>query len=389
MRRLRSTFRRFTLLAALFGALAGASAPAAEADDPFDRVIRLDLWGRHLGEAISQITERSGVDVRVSPRYIHPREFPLHVLYLKAGAISARQAVEWLSRALDCRYRIDGPHAVWLTGGYDWLKQEPPEIMIENLGGLVGPRDNLEAFQAQLSELVKTHALFQIYSVRLESPDLKLVAILPDTLKTRLQQALVAMSNPGEPIRPPAPRRLEPGETELLERLQAKVVANYRQQDLLDVLVDLSLQSNLNLAFDHDAFPPGQPPRLDLSLGETSVRHCLETLATRLGLGGVELYPPREKAGWRRAASRAFLWENLVVKGYAVRDLATRLGSGEVLILKLRERVCPYTWQDPSAAMVFHQRSGNLIVIAPPEVQAELQAELYRLQTAAPEPSPR
>jgi len=371
------------LLCLLAAAAAGEPAPS-----PFDRTLRLELWGKHLGDAVSQITERGGVDLRVAAGFIKPKEFPTRTLWLQADRITVRQAVEWLARALDCRYRIDGPTSVKLSGSYEWL-QEPEEILIEPVEPLVG-KLGAKPFEDKLSELVKVASLFQNCSLRLEEPDLKLVAILPKRLRNILGESLTAMQRTGLPLRPPAERRLGEMETELLQALRKQVVARYREQDAAAVLRDLSLQSGLLIGFDHRPFLTRPVPPITLDLGQTTVRQALEGLAAALGLKGCELWPPHcvwltaEPRKWTPAAGRAFLWEELQVRSYAIGPLLKAWGGGEVVALQVRRRAVPNLWADPSTAVVFHPVSANLIVVAPEEAQDAVLRELCILQTSDP-----
>ncbi len=371
-------------LLALSGSLFGGEADPAY----FEKRIDLDLWGRHLGDAVSQITERSGIDLRVSPRFIRPKQFPRYKLHLEGKQMPARLAIEWLARSLGCRYRIDGKHSAWLTTSYDWMK-ESTKILIEDIESLLDRQGRIKAFEADVEELVKVHALFERYYIRIERQDqgvTKIVASLPRTLRQRLLKGLIAMSRPGQPLRLPEPIQYTSAETALLRKLRNQVVGPYRNQPARAVIRDISLQSNIHIALDPSLFTGKKLPRVTIALGTASARQFIEALAQQLGLKGMELYPPsgvwltRPARKWIQASSREFLWENLPLKSYATGALAQAFGGGEVLAHHIRRRVSPATWLDPATAVTYHERSGNLIVVAPGRTQKAVLTELVGLQ---------
>ncbi len=385
MTRLHRTAMRLLLTIAVL------TAPAVAADEgkaaaPLEQEIRLDTWGKDLGQVLASLTKQSHVDVRVAVSFLKPKDFSFYTLYFYAESITVRQAVEWLARAIGCRYRVEAPSAVILTGSYDWLR-EPEEILIEPVASLLGPKEPAASFEAKMAELVKVHTLFQAYSLRLEAPDYKLVAVLPARLKRILQESLMAMSQPGAPLNPPAGEILGEAETELLQALRRTLVVRYKNVTAEEAIRDLALQSGLNIAFDHTPFLTRPLPRITIDLGQTTARQAIEALAESLGLAGCEMWPPRSvwltaaPRKWCEAASREILWENLTVRAYAISVLAKKFGGGEVVAHHLRRQVRPDAWLDPATALVYHGQSDNLVIVAPPALQDKILRELCRLQS--------
>lgn len=382
--------RSIILFGLLFTQLLWTANPAhgAEQDKSsrFDKPIRLELWNKNLSDAVSQITERSGIDLRISPDFVHPREFSSYTLYLYADRISTRQAIEWVCRSINCRYRIDGPSSVWLTGGYDWLKRDT-DILIQSIDPVLGPKGDFKELENDLSELVKVQSLFEDYWVRIERPDRKVVAALPPRLKKILVASLLAMTKPGKTIGAAPPPSFTKEETELLKALQARVVASYRARDAQEVIADLALQSGISIGIPPEPFAKDGVPDVTLELGEVTLQKAIEALAEALGLKGYELSPPRgvfltkEPRKWSTAAGREMLWERLTVESYAIKKLA-QLTSGDAVAHHLRRRVSPDIWLDPCTAVVYHEPSGNLIVVAPQNVQDAVMRELHRLQSS-------
>ncbi|MCX7935913.1 MAG: hypothetical protein N3A66_11725, partial [Planctomycetota bacterium] len=233
------------LAATLLLFAAPAAAGESKAAAPLEQEIRLDAWGKDLGQILATITKQSHVDLRVAASFLKPKDFSSYTLYLYAESITVRQAIEWIARAIGCRYRVESPSSVILTGSYDWLR-EPEEILIEPVASLLGPKESAAAFEAKMAELVKVHALFQAYSLRLEAPDYKLVAVLPSRLKRILADSLVAMSQAGMPLQPPAGEILSEAETELLQALRKTVVARYKNVTAEEAIKDLALQTGIN-----------------------------------------------------------------------------------------------------------------------------------------------
>jgi hypothetical protein len=364
----------------------------------FDQKIQLDLWGKNLVDAYNQITQRAGIDVRISPSYMRPEHFKSVKVYLAANSITARQAIEWLSRAIGCRYRIDGRTSVWLSGSYDWMKEEPDVLIPDQpVNSLMSSEEQASSFEMKLMELVKANSLFgERYFLRIEEEragreefTCKLVAVLPATLKKYLAESLELMTKRGAEIVAPPARVISPAETALLKSLGAKIVVRYRKRPLREVLADLSLQTGLNIAFDHTPFRERPLPEITLELGEVTAREALEKLAAEMGLGGCELDAPgcvwltARPCNWGTTASREFQWEGMEVKAFACQELAAAMGGGKVLAHQIRRRIDrthPELWHDVSTAAVYHEKSGNLIVVAPREIQEAVQGELFALR---------
>lgn len=368
----------------LYSGAATAGQPATRGPSPFDKHIRLDLWGRNLRDALSQITERGHIDVQISPHLIHPRQYTDYTLYLHADRITLRQAIEWLCRSIGCRYRIDGARSVWLTGSYDWLRSDRDEVLIEPLGPVLGRSGDIDSLYGIIYELVKVHSLFPTYWIRIEEEDGQLVASLPAHLKSILKRSLVAMSKPGRSISEPVTVTLSKEETDIYRALRTTVVVRYRNWSLREAIADLALQSGINIGFTPHLLIKNGEPTIDLDLGQVTLRAAVEQLVEKIGFKGYEISPPagifltETKRKWSRAASRAFLWEALKVEAYAIGELAVH-SSGDAVAHHLRRRVLPDTWLDPCTAITFHPASRNLVVVAPEEAQRAVLAELKRM----------
>ncbi len=389
---------RLALLAALFVAAHAGRVAAAQDTGALDKTIAVDLWGRHLGDAVSQVTERSKVDVVVDPHFVRPREFRKHRLYLEASRLPVRTVIEWLCRALGCRYRTTGPHSVLLTDTYSWMEEKRTFcIPSYSLDSLMAPGQTVKDFERKLWEIVKPNALFgPAFYLRIEVDFIndreqtrRLVAVLPHTLKQYLEEALQAMAAPGQPIQASRSAKAHPEQAELINRLRKPIVLDAKKKwSVRQVLREIRLQAGIQVAFDHEPFRSEPPPRIGLALGEVTAREAIEATAESLGFNGYESMPPGSvwlttaARRWTTAASREFLWEGLVLKSYAVGDLVQAVGGGEVLCHRIRRGVCVDTWKDPATAVVYHVRSGNLLVLAPPDVQDAVVRELVRLQTA-------
>ncbi len=361
----------------------------------FDKRIDLDLWDKHLGDAVSQITERSNVDVVIDTDFIRPKEFVRHKLYLRARQIRTRMAIELLARAIGCRYRATGPGSVLLGGGYSWMK-EKQRILIPrfSLDSLLAPGQSVKSLQSTLDEIVKTNALMgSSCCLRIEenyvgenATTKQLVAVLPTTLKQYLEQALAAMSKPGQVIRAPEMDPLDPEEIELISKLRKPVVIHCRNWSVEQIIQDIALQTGIYVAFAQPPGTKGKFPRITMNLGEVSARRAIETLAKKLGFGGFEYMPDKcvwlspDPRKWTRASTREFMWDNMLLKSYAAKSIAAAMGSGEVLSHHIRHHVCVDTWKDPATAVVYHRKSGNLLVLAPPNVQKMVMQELVKLR---------
>ncbi|MBN2711598.1 MAG: hypothetical protein JXR97_04085, partial [Planctomycetes bacterium] len=322
---------------------------------------------------------------------IRPREFSSHILYIKSDHIPVRLAIEWICRQLGCRYRIDGKKSVWLSGSYDWLNQEEDRaVLIESIAPAIGNTEDIKPTARVIDELVKVTSLYQEYSVRIEEEDMNIVAILPNQLKNVLKDALLAMEEPGISLDKPASTTLSDSETELYQILQKKVVAKYNNWSVKDVIGDLQLQTGASIAFDPSAFRKKEMPKITMDAGtKASLRLAITELARQMGLEGYEISVPggiyltQQKREWTVASSREFLWDSIAVKAFDIKKLA-RQSSGEAIAHHIRRQVSPDTWQDPCTAVVFHEPSNNLLVVAPERVINKVHVELDRIAKQSP-----
>jgi hypothetical protein len=248
-----------------------------------------------------------------------------------------------------------------------------------------------EEFLAELRELLKVYAVrAPDYSLRLRSSDRRLEAFLAPELHARLETILRTMSNPG---RVPRARPL-PGAAEraaLAAALERPVRATYEDWPLPEVLFDLAFQAEVNLGFDHVAFRDRAVPRLTLALGEVPLERALAAVVRQAELGAVVRDAPtglwldaREEGA---AGMRELLWEGLPVVGYAVAPLVEKMPPDK-LVAQARDRIPRDVAVDASVAVVYHERSGNLIVAAPALTQRRLEnwlAGLLEGEGAAPE----
>ncbi|GEM_PF-2588873 len=368
-------------------ALGFASVRASQ--DPLDRRIDLDLRGENLLGVQKQLAARSRMDVLIGRDVAHPSEFKRTRVYLEMRDVSVRTAADWVARALGTRYRLlDQGTALEFTSSYAWLEATPPVVRTLNLGGLVDP-DDPSRFLSQVKELIKVYALrAPTYSIRMR-PDGRLQAFLPPVLQDRLVAALRAMSNPGRvPVR--TETSAPPGTARIQTALDRPVRVACEDRPLPEVLAVLAFQTEVNLGFDHRVLRDRSTPHLRLRLRDEPLRRALQAVAEQAGLRGSSIDPHggiwlmADPPWWTQAGSRRLLWEDVPVIGYAVRALAEREG-GEIVVRRAKRAMPTDLRTDPSVAVVYHERSGNLIVIAPSEAQETVEQVLAR---AKEEPAP-
>ncbi|GHS91214.1 hypothetical protein FACS1894139_01110 [Planctomycetales bacterium] len=375
---------KFLLL--VFSCWLAAAALAAETPVlPAAKTVTFSVWGGGINEAVSQFSQQTGVTPLVSA--VVSTAAPPSKIFLAAQNLPAEQALEWLARAAGCHYRLTAG-GVYLTTGYEWLKDRRYGVIIRNVETLVGserPSDRAEKltrFARNLDELMKIVTLFEpLYRYRLEEHadgQIKLNAQVPAELKPLFMAALTALEASGET--PVAAATPAPAEQALIDKLNAtKVVVNYRQRPLREVLADLRTQCGLNIGFD----TVGEPPLVTMELGEVNVQVALVAVAKQIGLRSVEMAAPngvwlsREKRQWQRFPSRRQLWlDDVEVKCYGVAVAAGRGFDGEKFADWARQNVTPDIWRDPLASIFYHAPSGNLVVVAPPAAQQAVRNAL-------------
>lgn len=356
--------------------------------DPLEQRIDIAIWGGSLREFLNQVSEQSGVTIIPERDIVLPADYATRRIYMVGTDMTVRQAVEWISRILHARYRLVRGHTVRLSGGYHWIDHTRPGVVISNVETIVGQDGNLRQFEEIVMELTKVSAMFEPdFSVKVveSDPDIKIVAYVPQALKDQLMQALLFMETKGRDLEPPRGEILDQGEIEIMNKLQLRMMASYKNRPVLDVIRDIHLQTGLNVGFFHDAAAAAAPPSVSIDLGYVPAARVIEALADALGFRGIEISVPNgvwigpRPHRWTRMASRAFLWEQLVVESYFVGPLHHAMPEEVAIPDHIRAQVSPDLWLDPATAVVYHPPSGNLIVVAPPEAQEQVAAALWML----------
>lgn len=381
-----------------------AGSGSGGAVDPMTKPIKLRAWGVDPGEAISQIMDQSDVDVIIAPSFLRPEEFKAVRVYLHADNMPVRQAVQWLAAALGCRYRRRGPRSVLLTGSYDWVKSLGFTNIIEPVESLVG--EDAPGFERGVREVARIQALFGRNAyLRFEQPAEpiragRLVGVLPKRTAAILGEVLQAMNRQGAPIGQAPPHRLDEAELALAELLLTPVPVSFRERPLLEVLTDLQLATRpvggLNIGFDHRPLHARRLPRITLPRGERPLREVLREIAAQLGMAGMQVSYPRgiwftaveQPSPWTPMPEREIPWETLRVRSYDATPLAATPGGARAVPHRIRQTVQPAAWRELGTSVIYHQHSGNLIVVAPEPVQVEVLRALVRMVKTAPSGTP-
>ncbi|MHC4883836.1 MAG: hypothetical protein ACYTGH_02000 [Planctomycetota bacterium] len=355
--------------------------------DPLERRVDLDLMDKGLTELVKQLTVRSGIDVLIGDDVALPKEFDSRRLYIETRSMTIRESADWVARSLGTRYRVaDGGRTLIFTSSYAFLDRVQPVTRFLNLGGLT-TRVDQKAFLGQLQELLKVYLLKEPeYTLRLQGNKLMLMAHLPPVLQERLKATFRLLGKAGRPVKEVG---AAPTFTFPQERLSHAVTATYTDWTLANILRDLSFQTGVPIGFDHAPFFGKDMPELSLKLGRTTLGAALKDLCVRIGFQA--LLPAEGGGVWlsaapgakRRLGSRELLWEALIVRAYAVRSLAEKRGRAE-LTKAVSGAVCDDLRQDPSIGFIYHERSGNLIVIGPATVQDAVAHALWMLKTTEP-----
>lgn len=359
----------------------GTSGRAGDTDtDPLGRLIDLDLTGQDLGEAVRQLTQRSGVDFLVGLDVARPEEFERLELHLVLRGCSVRMAADWVARALGTRYRVtEAGQTITFTSSYLWLDRVVPVMRDYNVGGVVEwPRR--EAFAEVLSELLRIHAIRADYSLQLRETDRRLQAVLAPELQGRLGSILRALAAPGRvPRHRPLP--WAEGQLEVEASLQREVNLAYRERSVAAIVGDLAFQADVNIGFDHVPFSSRSFPVLTLDGGVMTLRAALGKLCESTVFAGWQV--DVEGGVWLRVeagdcpvtVSRELLWEDVPVLAYALKPLPAGRKGGEV-IAAWREALPADVRGDPSVGIAYDSRSGNAVVVAPMVVQRWLESVL-------------
>ncbi|MCL2001042.1 MAG: hypothetical protein FWG74_06370 [Planctomycetes bacterium] len=353
---------------------------------PFERQVRLDLWGATLADAIREIHDQSGVEI-----VAYPSDFPAQEtfdnLYLATGRVGLGTVIECLARRYSFRYRVANSGRVELSRSYGWVGAETALrfLRLDDIASGSGDEGELRKF---LTECVKPMALLPgDFSLAIEKspiPDnphaLRAVAVLPPVLADYLERTIRCLSGEAGdyPLDPNDRTRLfSVARTPEIEwhTLLLKPLAPEYGLDARRFLVNAA--SQVDAAFIlHFPGAIGKEALRDFPEEKMGLGKFTEEAAVRLQLGkrvflapGAVSFEPGASHEWEMDNRiRELFWDGLAVAGFPGGLAAERSGGGKELASRLRQNVFPGLWRDPVTAIVYSPTSGRLAVVAPPNV---------------------
>ncbi len=376
----------FFILAIFWGGL-GFSADNSGID--WNKRIDIDVAGGTIGEAISQITQQTGIIILPS-KQVNGKSGDVwnEKIYLQGKKISLRQAVDWLAAIMGCRYHISSDRKIHFDYGYGWVDRRDFDMMLRNVENAVGKDRDVQAFERIIDEITKILTLFDsAFYTRIEEQgeQIKLVINMPAALKKIFETVLGDFEVSGEAIGLNKPLTLPADERELIAKLYSPVIAAYKKRPLPEVLSDLSLQSGVNICFDQNLFRGGKYPVISLDKGKMTLRAALEQIVLITHFKGISISLPNSvwlstyPGKWGHMTGREFLWGgNTEVRCYSLNGVSPQLIEGNYLAYQIKMKVSPQSWLDPLASVVYHQVSNNLIVVAGADVQSDVEKALRR-----------
>lgn len=372
--------------------LAALSCPSGEnGTPPLERMLRLELWGAGLNDAVREIKAQTGVDV-LFYRPDLPADRNTDNVYLVTGRVPLRTVMECLARRFAFRYRLSESGKIELSKGYGWVGGDPALriLRLESLTPASG--GDPEQVERLLAEFVKPLPLLPgDYSLTLEryptpenSEALRCVAALPPVLGDYLEKAARCLS--GEAGDQPSGNDADKGTFASAGRVRpdwegllTRSVSSPSGGELRAVLSELARQADIAVMIP----PPSAsvaPPLMDLNAGRTGLGQASEELSTRYALGrrvflasGAILFEGGTGDPELDARSRELFWNGLAVTGFDARAAADRLGGEAALLAMLKREAFPELWRDPACGMGYSPVTGRLAVAAPLNVMEAIE----------------
>ncbi|MDR0362685.1 MAG: hypothetical protein LBJ46_08410 [Planctomycetota bacterium] len=391
----RLILRLAALCLPLFAAPSGAGEELAL--PPYERRVRLDVWGGTLTDAANALYSQTGVQIAIFPPDF-PDEVETQPLYMVSGDATLRQAMECLARRYGFRYRLAGNSRIEVSRGYGWANANYLVRFHNTLDPLLGPAgDREELFRLltcflRVLPLLPGDASFRIEEAAPgEGQAIKGVTVLPGPLTGYFEQAVAALvggSAAAPPRIQPAARARVPRRTDWNAILASDLALPATGARPREAAMIAAKALEGVLAWKSE--PPAHALQQETAMRGRTVGALTGELGSWSGLGkrvlldgGVIVFEQGLDGEIEEVArGREFFWDGLTVAGFDAVRAAARSGGGAELVLALRRDVFPDIWFDPACGMGYSPVTGRIAVVAPQNV---VEAVAHRLRELAGE----
>ncbi|MDR1611440.1 MAG: hypothetical protein LBT97_01515 [Planctomycetota bacterium] len=347
---------------------------------PYERSIRLEVWGGTLVDAAREMRRQAGVEIA-----IFLSDFSGDVenqpLYLVTGDATLRQVMECIARRYGCRYRMVRNSRIEMSRGYDWV-EVGSAAKFYDITPIFGPGGDMDATLRLLGEFLRVLPLLPGHPFLAieESPSedgtklVEAVAILPHPLNVYFEQVVAALAG-----------RASANPETAAQPVRARVERATEWKEVLAIGLDLSetgvppreaaraVARSANAALVWKSRPSEEALRREPVVRGGTVGVVSRELGAWSGLGkrilleggGIVLDAGRDGEIEEEKGGREFFWEGLSVSGFGAARAAARSGGGDELLARLRKEVFPEIWLDPVCGIGYSPVTGRIAVVAP------------------------
>ena len=382
--------RLFLSIILLWVGIAGSSqAGTLDLQSILRKKVTINFDGVTLENVIQSAADVTGLDI-IPLKSISDNRSQKDKIYLNVKDMPVEQLIDWLAGVLGARYRIYPDGRVYLSENYEWVEINKFGMLFIDLEKMISGSQELEQFDSSISEITKIITLFDDnYYLRIEEQAdmIKLVAHIPRELKAIFIKLIDQFNQTGTSINNyKTPDNV--GQSELVSKLASVKKINYPYSPLNVIIKKLEIDYGVNIACASYVYSDNDLPlEVSLKLGKVTLKEAIECVIEKTSLEGAELSLPngiwltKYKSNWQEAVSRRFLWsDTIVIRSYNIQNLNMVI-PGDILVKQIMNNVAVRAWLDPLASILFHKKSGNLIVLAGIKTQNRVLAALKQLSS--------
>lgn len=382
--------RLFLSIILLWVGVAGSSqAGTLDLQSILRKKVTINFDGVTLENVIQSAADVTGLDI-IPLKSISDNRSQKDKIYLNVKDMPVEQLIDWLAGVLGARYRIYPDGRVYLSENYEWVEINKFGMLFIDLEKMISGSQELEQFDSSISEITKIITIFDDnYYLRIEEQAdmIKLVAHIPRELKAIFIKLIDQFNQTGTSINNyKTPDNV--GQSELVSKLASVKKINYPYSPLNVIIKKLEIDYGVNIACASYVYSDNDlPPEVSLKLGKVTLKEAIECVIEKTSLEGAELSLPngiwltKYKSNWQEAVSRRFLWsDTIVIRSYNIQNLNMVI-PGDILVKQIMNNVAVRAWFDPLASILFHKKSGNLIVLAGIKTQNRVLAALKQLSS--------
>ena len=376
------------ILLTLFPLYSYSNVTADELTEKLNKKVSLDIINIPLEKALQHISRHTNLEIIPLNSLTIDNRLTSTRIFLQVKDMPVKQLLDWLAKTINTHYRVFNDGRVYLSDCYEWIANNQFGMLFLDVSNLAKNHNELENFDNILTEVTRIVSLFDNnYYARIEEQGniIKLVAHTPKDLKPFFHNLIIECTQKGKNI---FYKNIftQPELEEFKKKIKTIKNIQYPYLSLPEIIRKLENDFNINIGFNSLLFNNNtNPPKLSLKPGKVSFKEAIETLINKTSFNGIEISLPdgvwltKRKAKWEIMNSASFLWiNNITINSYHIPKLNLKI-NGERIAEEIKLQICPQTWFDPLASVIYHKKSGNLLVIADKKTQDKVLTALQEL----------